>query len=1163
MNSQQPAVPTNSGSSAAQASPAVPSFFWHPVAWVVLVIAMAASAGGWFLARQHAELEARKRFDVEASRITSALWERMQIYQDVLHGAVGLFAASYSVERGEWKTYVESAAIEKRFPGVNGVGFVAYVPRNQLTNFVALTKQDGAPLFRVQDNGSTNDLFVIKYLEPEGKQRAQLGMDLAAQPEERAAAEKARDRGDTAISSNLALLERGRGPQAGFLMLLPVFRHKAPTGTIEERRAGIEGWVFARFITSQLMRGAVTNETAKLRFEVFDANGGGADELIFADAPQQLDEQPDFQPRFESEIDLPLAGRTWRLRFATTPAFEATLPRGSATVVAVSGALISLLLFGIVLSLSSTRYRAMAMAEKMTTTLRTTNEQLQQEAAERLRAEQSIKNSEALYHSLVESLPLQVLRKDMEGRFTFANQRFCAAMGKSLPDILGQTDAGLFPPELCRQHAQQDQQVLETGSPLEAIEDFPAPGGQPRYFQLLKTPMRDGAGNVVGLLSLRWDVTDKRRVEAALARERELLNTMLDNVPDRIYFKDAQSRFLRINRSLANLFGLSDPEQAVGKSDADFFGGEHAGQALEDEKRIMQTGKPMIGVVEKENLPDGGARWALTTKMPLRDKSGAIVGTFGISCDYTELKQAEEDLRHAKETAENASRAKSQFLASMSHELRTPLNSVIGFANILLKNRTGNITAAELNFLDRIVANGKHLLALINQILDLSKIEARKVELQLGSVALEALVRETIAQQESLTKDRPVELVAELPAVLAPLQTDADKLKQVLINLIGNALKFTERGRVTVRVVTAPGTNSPSRIEVSDTGIGIPKEKLGVIFQAFQQAEAGTARKYGGTGLGLTISQALCQLMGYRIEVTSQPGAGSTFSVVLTRPPETTVAGSATAVTPVPPLALIDPAAALKGKLVLVIDDELDSRTLLEHMIREFGCQVIAANSGEQGLHMAREFQPQLITVDLMMPLVDGWEVVRALKADPQLRAIPVVVVSVVARENRGQILGAVDVLQKPVGRDDLRAVLQRSLPSAKPKVLVVDDADDARRVLALQLEGVAAEVRTATNGQEALDVMRNFVPDLILLDLTMPVMDGPTFLDVIRADARYRQIAVVVVTARELTVEETTRLRQKTQQVLKKSDVFAHDLKRLLAGALIAEKPSPQEKTP
>src|ERR1035438_2186731 len=294
----------------------------------------------------------------------------------------------------------------------------------------------------------------------------------------------------------------------------------------------------------------------------------------------------------------------------------------------------------------------------------------------------------------------------------------------------------------------------------------------------------------------------------------------------------------------------------------------------------MRNGQQMTKE-ERETWPDGSVTWALSTKMPLRDEAGKVVGTFGISRDITDRKRAEEAMRQARDAGGGPSRTKSRFLAKMSHERRTPLNSVIGFASILLKNKTGNLRPSDLNFLERIQANGKHLLVLINEILDLSKIEARKIELQLAPVALDNLVRETIAQQEGLVRDRPVQLLADLPASVAVIQADADKLRQVIINLIGNALKFTERGSVTVRVVTNPADHQPVRIEVIDTGIGIPKEKLGVIFEAFQQADASTARKYGGTGLGLTISQALCQLMGCRIEVTSEVGCGSTFGVVL------------------------------------------------------------------------------------------------------------------------------------------------------------------------------------------------------------------------------------------------------------------------------------------
>ena len=484
----------------------------------------------------------------------------------------------------------------------------------------------------------------------------------------------------------------------------------------------------------------------------------------------------------------------------------------------------------------------------------------------------------------------------------------------------------------------------------------------------------------------------------------------------------------------------------------------------------------------------------------------------------------------------------------MSHELRTPLNSVIGFAGILLKNKTGNLRPSDLNFLERIQANGKNLLVLINEILDLSKIEARRVELQLAPVVLDVLVRETIAQQEGLVRDRPVQLLAELPARVAPVQADAEKLRQVIINLIGNALKFTEQGNVTVRVVTDPADAQPVRLEVIDTGIGIPPEKLGVIFEAFQQADASTARKYGGTGLGLTISQALCRLMGFRIEVASEVGRGSTFSVILNgnRAGAAPAPEKPAALTP-PEDSIAPPPSELRGKLVLVIDDESDSRVLLTHMLEEFGCQVIAANSGEQGLRMAREFGPQLITVDLLMPQMDGASVIRTIKADPQLRAIPLVVVSIVAEERRGSILGAVDILEKPVVREELLAALQRSLLPARAKILVVDDEEDSRRILLAHLAEVPVEVRTAANGLEALAALDGFAPDLILLDLIMPVMDGMTFLDTLRIDPRYQPLKVVIVTSKELSRAEKDKLRRQTLEIVRKTELSEEKFKQLL----------------
>jgi PAS domain S-box-containing protein len=997
------------------------SLLAHPAAWIVLALSLAATVGGWRIVQNHAELTARKRFDKEANDIAAALEERMLIYQDVLHGAVGLYAASLSVERAEWKSYIESISINDRFPGIDGLGFIAYVRRAELDDFLKTTREDNTPYFPGISPGEDADLFIIKYIEPQARHFVQLGQNIGTDPQRRALAEKARDTGNAAMSGPLTLAAKAGGTQPGFMMLLPVYHSRPPPTTPADRRATIAGWVFARFVAAQLMHGILGNKPSTMYVRILDDTPGAQEQVIFENEARPSD----YYPRFADEFLIATGGRQWRLIFASKPAFESTIPRAAAALTAAGGVLLSLLLFGIVWSLSTTRERALAMASEMTAALRSANERLEY--------------------------------------------------------------------------------------------------------------------------------------------ERYLLQTLMDNLPDRIYFKDRQNRFLRNNRAHLQRFHLQDPAQAVGKTDFDFFAEEHARQACSDEQEVIRTGQAFTKE-EKETWLDGSVTWALSTKMPLRDHTGQIVGTFGISRDITGRKQAEEAMERAREAAEDASRAKSQFLASMSHELRTPLNSIIGFANILLKNKSGALSPPELNFLDRIQANGTHLLGLINEILDLSKIEAHKVELQMSPVALDQLVRDTIAQQEGSVRDKPVELRADLPDKVAPILTDSDKLKQVIINLIGNALKFTERGNVTVRVLTDPTDHQPIRLDVSDTGIGIPREKLGVIFEAFQQAEAGTARKYGGTGLGLTISQALCRLMGYHIEATSEVGRGSTFRVILRAalpaagalPPAAAAPKTALAPLAAPPPAPAPKPADLAGKIVLVIDDEADSRTLLTHMIDEAGCHVVSADSGELGLLMARKLRPHLITTDLLMPGKDGWQVLRALKTDPQLRSIPVVVISVVAGENRGRIFGAVEILQKPVEREELLAALKRNCSPLKPKVLIVDDEEDARQLLTACLAEHAVEVRTAANGKEALELMDHYSPDAVLLDLLMPVMDGIGFLNALRADPRHQQLPVVVITAKELTPDESELLRQETLAVLKKAGAFEDDLKRLLHKLLAAPQAAP-----
>jgi CheY-like chemotaxis protein len=385
-----------------------------------------------------------------------------------------------------------------------------------------------------------------------------------------------------------------------------------------------------------------------------------------------------------------------------------------------------------------------------------------------------------------------------------------------------------------------------------------------------------------------------------------------------------------------------------------------------------------------------------------------------------------------------------------------------------------------------------------------------------------------------------------IPGGMAPIVSDAARLRQVLNNLIGNAVKFTEEGSITVAVDVDADTARPARIRVSDTGIGIPEDRLGAIFDAFEQAESTTSRKYGGTGLGLPISRALCELLGFSLGVRSRVQAGTEFTIDMTRQ-ESRAEQHA-----IPPDDAAQHDARPPGeRLVLIVDDEADSRILLTHYVEEFGCRAIATHSSTDALKLARELEPDLITLDLMMPGVNGWDMLSSLRADPKLADIPIVIISVVAHESRATLAGALDVLQKPIDRTELHEILRRNVGTRRARILVVDDSADSRRMLEDLLVDTASELRTAENGQEALRVLRDFDPDVVLLDLLMPIMDGLTFLEVFRGTPRFRNVPVVVITAKDLSSDERDRMDRHTAAVVRKGKALETDLRRVLTTVL------------
>jgi DNA-binding response OmpR family regulator len=493
----------------------------------------------------------------------------------------------------------------------------------------------------------------------------------------------------------------------------------------------------------------------------------------------------------------------------------------------------------------------------------------------------------------------------------------------------------------------------------------------------------------------------------------------------------------------------------------------------------------------------------------------------------------------------------------MSHELRTPLNAIIGLTELLSDNTARFGTEKALEPLRRVLRAGRHLLNLINDILDLSKIEAGRMDLTLERVAIGPVVAEVLGTARPLAEQNNNALELDCPDGIGSVHADNMRLRQILLNLLSNACKFTKDGTVRLRVARVEGSGQHwGDFAVSDTGIGMTEEQLGRLFQEFSQADASTTRQFGGSGLGLVISRRLCRLMGGDIKATSVPGEGSTFTVRL--PMEAVPALPVAETTP----ATTSPVASQSYRAtVLVIDDDPTARDLMTTYLTDEGFAVETAPSGVSGLRRARELGPAAIILDIVMPDIDGWTVLAALKAEAELADIPVVIVTIVDEQRTGIALGAAGYLTKPIDRERLVAILSRLRPAGAPgSVLVVEDDQEQRQLVRASLEVRGWRVREAANGRLALDAIAAELPDAILLDLMMPETDGFELVAALQAKAAWREIPVVVVTALDLTAEDRRRLVGGIKQILSK---HAFPLAELMARvcALLEAGEKPQKR--
>ncbi len=655
----------------------------------------------------------------------------------------------------------------------------------------------------------------------------------------------------------------------------------------------------------------------------------------------------------------------------------------------------------------------------------------------------------------------------------------------------------------------------------------------------------DEIGAMARTLTLfRASLEERDRLAAESDRQRKTIQAAIATISEGFVLYGPDDRIVLCNEQFRSIYpGLADImnpgvsfreilDAVVGRGLID-LGPIRAEQWIAERLALHAT---PAGSVEYSY----GGRWVRISER--RTPDGATVAVYS---DITELKQRNLELERAREQADVANRTKSQFLANISHELRTPLNAIIGYAEILQEEAADAGREESLADLRKIESAGRHLLGLINDILDLSKIEAGRMDVFIEEVPMDGLVDEVRAIVEPLAAKGGNRFEVALAPDFGVIRTDRTKLKQSLLNLLGNASKFTRNGRLALTIERVRGDGGAMvRFAVSDTGIGMTDEQMGRLFESFSQADASTTKKYGGTGLGLAITRHFCRLLGGDVTVASRPGAGATFEILLPDAPAGAV-GAASAV--LPKVSGTETGAVT----VLVVDDDPIAHGLLTASLVREGYRLVHASSGEEALALARKLRPDAITLDVIMPRLDGWSVLTALKADPELCDIPVVMVTMLPDRGIGLSLGADEFVTKPVDRARLSTLLRR-LVQRDGTVLLVEDDGASRALLRHMVEKLRLIPVEAENGRVALDWLEhNPAPDIVLLDLMMPEIDGFAFLDAFRARAEWRAVPVIVLTAKQLTAEERERLVGRTLQIIAKGGATEGDVAKAVRDAV------------
>ena len=1017
----------------------------NKVAIIMLLVGWTLS--GWVFSNMRRNLAESNEANFTAL-ITNAnrdIEQRLQYYTEALRGVTGLWLASKSVERDEWRAFAENLDLNTRYPGIQGIGIVDRVPVPELDEFQQRIREDGLPDFAVRPFPGAKflagqDHYVITRLEPEARNRPVLGLDLATETMRRQAAELARDTGEPRITGRIPLIQDDT-KRTGFALYVPVYRRGAPRATVAERRAALQAWIYAPFLTEKFLDGVLARYRGIIQLYFFESGPTDPAHLVYSS--EQIGPH---WPKFRVIRSLELAGQTFTLAWTAGPSFK---PSGQSALVFTSFGLVfsSLLLAGFVRSLQDFRRRAEALVDERT-------RELKAEVEEREQIHKTLRAVSNFQEAILRSASHAIISTTPEGIIRVFNPAAERLLGYTRAELVDRATPALFhdPAEMVERASALS---VELGLPVEpGFEVFVIKSGRglPNEHEwtylrkdgvrvpvsLAVTAVRNDQGDVIGFLGVAVDLTEQKRAlrQAETARratehalhELELQREALDQHAI-VSIADYAGRIQHVNDKFCAISGYSR-EDVIGQNHRVISSRHHSSEFWREFWQMIEAGKIWHGELCNRSK-QGTHYWLDATVVPFRDPNGKISRFVAICTDITEQKRQGEALQLAKEGADAANRAKSEFLAVMSHEIRTPMNAVLGFAELLGETP---LNEAQREFVATLRASGEGLLQLINDILDYSKIEAGKLEVRptnfdaIPVVESVARILSAQAQRKGLALT-----VHSAPGLSRVLHADPSRARQIVMNLVGNALKFTARGSVTIDVVPWEIADRHGlKFLITDTGPGIPPDQQKRLFQKFVQVDASYSREAGGTGLGLAICKRLVEAMGGQIGFESFVGRGSTFWFTLPGP---------VSVDPEPPRGAkrVDPNAAVAAEVedaggrplrVLLVDDNPVNRTLALAFLDTLNCVTTTANDGFAAVELTRAETFDLALMDCQMPGMNGFQATMEIRAwEAGLgrgRRMPIIALTANAIDFRDRCAeaGMDSFLTKPYQLADLKAAI-------------------------------------------------------------------------------------------------------------------------------------------